>query len=1304
MRTGYKILAVGLWLACLCLWSDSSLALTPGRKKVVKNKLVESNRKIWSLDSSIPAFAKQDIAVEGLVNGVAELKALLKEARADYEEGNIDKAYDTMQEAESLYQRLYEHVETSQEVILLSERINGLKSVIDLYSRVGKTQYNATEIDRIEKEHAALLAGIRNGNFEIESAIDKLNREINKQYSSLDTKSPFRLPVRLGLSNTSFGRFGWAPEEFGEGLLINDLANFQMITKGYKQETKIRLTSDIYRTVINPVISDKKKDVTWVSYKREILLKGSDGKEYHWDYICSLLAPGIILKTDLPSISISQKRRRKYTPTHMIIPQQKGYKLIELEKDKEFVPEMSENWCLLLWSGKKNYTPVLLVLEKKPDSFEKAKRVFKIRNSKGIGHIGIVDYAGMMPFDEKEIDKWIENVPQKVLKKCKRLAQVMTEYPLKSKEYYAVDEAGREIFIRNEIEYYSIRDEWQTEKVKYAPLPPLLCFAEDKGYPVKILSKSIVDFDSPTKYGPYKAAEGNIVEYRVPLPDFNHMCYLKTDLDFGIKTGEAIQEKEPFLSYLKRVKNRMTKSESGMEIGSATRFSYILPAWNMLDEDVRMFLHKQNNICSFIGQTYDARKSFANTALIGGHHYADVMEPYTGKYYYTNLGHSRKLEKGLWQFCDTINGPGQWIFQTSYYYAKYSGDWQAIRERWGFFKRHFIVCTRQNDWALLAMSPVPHYAKTVHDGCLDGLKVPVCFMRMAKVMRDREAYLESAYIAAKHAVSVLVNHCLGEYMAQYDETVLRAKPDTYCLDLGIGENGCEIRQYGNCSWRDIVDEWRGAPGVWQGNLGLRFNMWTGVALSTETYDLHSQYFVESTRESVFKSIPQHLPDWYNPNRRHIHAIGKYMLARNVLGETTDDFLRHFKKSRFLAYNPALYPVVYSALQGRDAPCYLVSWEPNKLIHGAYTYKTNEAVIEIEAMHPGEVELKSWRIPAKISDNGKALSQKMWQYNKKRKLLDISLESQGRHIIKIAYPGWEKPVRPRQFPEFAKLPPALKPRPAVPSQRHPGSLGQGLLFYLDFEETAVASVAKGSSLPVVRPGDNIKYVSGIKGKGLKLDLDIDIRGGLLHYETDRNFLFEKGSFSYWVKPNHDPAVIPGIIDKVNEKLESMDKKLVQYFCPAFLKIKGNPFMDFGLSSHIIRSVYMFRVKTYETIKLAPSLATINFEKDKWTHVVCTWDGDSNKYSEMRFYCNGKLAKIFDCAQSETVYKMPKVIDYGSVNLDIGGYTLYPHNKEILQIVQQQKIAHSFDELRMYNRALSAKEVNDLYVFDRKGTEE
>ena len=138
MRTGYKILAVGLWLACLCLWSDSSPALTTDRKKVVKNKLVESDRKIWSLDSSIPAFAKQDIVVEGLSSGVAKVKALLKQVRADYEEGNIDKAYNRMQEAESLYQRLYEHVETSQNILLLSERVNGLKSVIDLYSQVGK--------------------------------------------------------------------------------------------------------------------------------------------------------------------------------------------------------------------------------------------------------------------------------------------------------------------------------------------------------------------------------------------------------------------------------------------------------------------------------------------------------------------------------------------------------------------------------------------------------------------------------------------------------------------------------------------------------------------------------------------------------------------------------------------------------------------------------------------------------------------------------------------------------------------------------------------------------------------------------------------------------------------------------------------------------------------------------------------------------------------------------------------------------------------------------------------------------------
>jgi len=622
---------------------------------------------------------------------------------------------------------------------------------------------------------------------------------------------------------------------------------------------------------------------------------------------------------------------------------------------------------------------------------------------------------------------------------------------------------------------------------------------------------------------------------------------------------------------------------------------------------------------------------------------------------------------------------------------------------WEYLKAIYLIATRQNDWALLVASTNPHKALTIHDGCLDGIKLPICFMRMAQAIGDRESYLEAAYIASKDAIPVLANHAIGEYMAQYDETVLKDGKEAYCLDVGIGEYGCEIRHSGSFLWKDFMDAWYEVPGASQGPAGLRLTMWSGVLLSPETFDLQSQFMTEYTRKSVFQSIPQHVPDWYYPNMRWMAF--KYLMIRHVLGETTEDFVRYFKSKRYWGAHFAKGLPVYAALQGRDAPCYLVAWEPNRLIQGTYSFKTNKASFEIQAAQPGKVQLKSFVVPQRIMDNGKILSKDMWKYNDSWKLLDITIRERGSHKFILDYPEWRIPKRERPFPEYTVLPPEGKMRPGVSPVKYPANLGKGLTLYLDFEESLEANASKGSGSPL-KPLKDPHYVQGIKGKGLKLDIE---RKRPLAYDANGNLSFRKGTISFWLKPEHEPELIEKIREELAEEYESRGKDPDNYYFSARILWTNltrlanmNVTMSRGKTAFVFRFFSCRKGVEIKHVTMFIPIAEMGLNAKEPTHIAATWDGDGKRMTEFCVYADGRLVGRRDCKEEETVYEVQKFLDYSDMDINIGGWSSNFVPKNIFNRVRHhmKKIGYTYDELRIYDRALSAQEVKALRDFDRQ----
>lgn len=1292
-----------------------SIRLSPSLRRVVNDKLaLVDETRILFLNSCVPALARHRIVINGLEAQIQAFKDKITTAKSCYS-NDINGAYAAIKEAGDLHAVFEPRITMGLELVALKERIEGIEDVARLYAQKKPDGLNAApDMARLKKEYDDCVNGLKDNRAGLAGTMRALDAELDAAYKRLDERSPYKFPVRLGLSQTSFGRFGWMPPDFGEGLLVYNLMDSpNALSKDFNHHTRVILSSEGYRKILEPIVREEKTDVNWVSYRRNTVFRTEKGKEIHWDWICSLLAPGVVLKTDALDLLVSQKRQKEIAPTHVVIPSSAGCRTVVLGEEA-IAPEMSENWLLFLWQGHEKYNPLLLVFEKKPESLKTAGKRVSLCRSDGIGHVGVVDYAGVMFFDHKEMDAWLQALPESVAAKCRRIAAVMMNYPVRCKEFYGVDEENRRVWIRNEMEYYRIEDEWGTQPKTYAPLPPLLSFFKDKGYPVTIGrlmngASEVTDFEVPTKYGPYRAVSGGAVEYEIPLPDFDHRCYLRAD-------GKDLTREKAYRDMINK-------------FGPVNYQIYKAPAWNVLEPERRRVMLEQAKMLlqyrakNSSGNRYgitDGIPAPAKTCLAGGPlsytAFVDRIEPYTLKYYYTTgwaTGEFKAPRSAVPRiYGDNNNGAGMNFLQPYYYYAKYSGDWQYIRENWPFIKKISSGAGRLCDWANLAFTYFEHLADNHVDMGPDILKLTVSLMKLSETVGDRETYLLAAYIASKQTINRVSFFSLGDYMQQYSEV---AQTGDYCLDQGVGELGCEIFAYANSSWQDIANRRQNSL-----YYALLQNIWSGCEyVFIEDYDAWSRCFPDDVRKIAFEKIPKHVPNWYGvypcPDRGNDFicygsAEARYLLARAALGEDTEDLWFYFNQLGF-GFKEAMD--VFAVLQGRDAPLYLIAWEPNRLVHGAYDFDVNRARLEIDAVAQGTVRLKSWTAPGAIRQNGEALGNSLWQYDAGRQELILHIQKVGRHVFEMEYPGWKKPAG-KHYAAGDSGGHAVKKEKSAPPPPANGKLNEGLTFYVNFEDSADAVVAAGDGSLKTGTSDSgsyarnkIAYADGIRGKGL---ISAPQQAGeMSFYFAEGNVPVRDGTISFWLKPNFAPEDMKAMRKELETLMEKEGRSLAEWHTFDFrlLEAFASPF----LAKIADRMVYVWSYRLDDACRIShylhpfPPRVEVSFpyQKDAWMHLATTWTPLDRQSVCYRFYRNGELfaTETRKCDRPELLAELQ---DLENAGLPLVSY-LEPMKYMSRPVDLIKKMPEKagalqciIDELRIYGRALTAEDVRQLYNYD------
>ena len=250
-------------------------------------------------------------------------------------------------------------------------------------------------------------------------------------------------------------------------------------------------------------------------------------------------------------------------------------------------------------------------------------------------------------------------------------------------------------------------------------------------------------------------------------------------------------------------------------------------------------------------------------------------------------------------------------------------------------------------------------------------------------------------------------------------------------------------------------------------------------------------------------------------------------------------------------------------------------------------------------------------------------------------------------------------------------------------------GKNLIFYLPFEGSAEPGVAEGSK--ECEGKEKAKFVPGKDGQGLSIGLD---ESGI-KYESQSNLNLSEGTIALWYKPNWGGKY---------EKQERLPHSLFE--CAHYKKIseKGLVMKD-GIRLIATRS---YRVSfditddngNYHQTETRHTY-TQHWKPGRWYHIVCTWDTDGDVslgYKKlMALYIDGE------------------VIDHGSEIKN----TTNEHNFMLTETAPEMIIGSTvhlrkrerslnsadgvIDELSIYGKALSHKQVRELFLKCQKGTE-
>ena len=610
---------------------------------------------------------------------------------------------------------------------------------------------------------------------------------------------------------------------------------------------------------------------------------------------------------------------------NMVITSDKIFK----QNGKIDVGSLKEPWVLAVWGGLNPPTfwgdraiGVLFTLDKGVVQWNEEG----ITLPKGITGIS-TSFIGMLN------DNWSDKV---IRKQALLLSKMLRNYPVECKEWYNIE--NNNVYIKNQIKYYSWGNEkWRAED--YAPIPPLYTW----GSRTKNWGKLPADIQGEiiTPSGPYTWIAGDKLAYSLPRIKTKHAAFPKVpegEKAYSEISKELLEDKLPDAWY---------------RIGAPWETVYYPIHWpkailgySTLNKDARIKLLKT-----------------AKTALENGFSPAcwfPRKELFSGREYVIGEWIDKSISPVM--FGDGNSAVGTMLYSL-YCYAKYSGDWDFVRQNWSKvmdIKRYIEVV---NDWA----TPVTSSRESVLFSGIDMDTISYAGLcageRMAEVLGKKTDLDRLIYLRAK----------IGPATALRLNMIRYFDPQKKCPNMwinGFSESGPNFE---GLSYKNKVSlDHFAMVFCWQGQQPELFQFLNDA--------LHEDFISWLQRDLVDKyclapegKIGGWLRMTFNQSRTAAHLTCRSWLKdwpRKDIEKKFEIYKKHFKKA--VSTRQAGF---VSAYYGNKYRIYLINWEPAKLGSVSFSPETRILNAELECDKAFELYLHSPKKIKQVKVDGIVLSSK-----------------------------------------------------------------------------------------------------------------------------------------------------------------------------------------------------------------------------------------------------------------------------------------------------------------------------------------
>jgi hypothetical protein len=630
-----------------------------------------------------------------------------------------------------------------------------------------------------------------------------------------------------------------------------------------------------------------------------------------WTVTESVLAPGILVETPAPAVQVSRGTDVQTGPDRLLLPVRDSALSLRFRPNR-VLPIPEDNWLLLAWEKGTGQPPVLLVFEKLPARIEWTPQALIVHFSGGASKVAFGSYAGVGPWSPGTSRAW-QSVPRSVLKRCRALCATLCHFPVGLDEVFSVDDTHGQVVVFSRPSYVKFAFQGRLAKQPATPVSPVLSAAKP-GMPVA-LPELVQSWDLPTRDGPYDVSAGTTATYRLPICRYDH----------PLAPASALAT-EPLV-----LPDPLTLSD----------LCRLFPVWPGLRRTDRERLAQA------------AKTALAEQLapiLSGG---ASAIEPHSLTLYVDLVA-----EDGKQGTAGTVRRAAL-LLDATYRYAKFTGDWDFVRDHQQALHDLLASQMAMTDWAFMA--PAPRDGAPL-DTLPDALRGALAASKMAEAVDDTEALRLSRYLTARLLVPYNASYVTKEPTAPQRRYQEFGMPTTW---NAVGFPAAVARLAGSPILPELLD----------------------VAL-TDTREAALQW--------AQQTIPKQYPDWTNDDLAA--ACDYWSLLRGLGADASSSSARTSLLARLPSGSPAARDL---SSPSTDSPMRLAEWQPAAL--GNFVYDSQRETVRLQLTGATRLRCTTRFAPASIRDNGKPLPSGSWAHSFQQARLLVALEK-GHHNLEFVFPA------------------------------------------------------------------------------------------------------------------------------------------------------------------------------------------------------------------------------------------------------------------------------------------------------------